>query len=115
MDAKPFEQWAIVEIFGHTRLAGLVSEASIGGCSFVRVDVPESADGTRQAFTRYYGQGAIYSLTIVTEPVARAAAEEMRVRGVNLYDIPKLLPQTASVHDDYSQEEDEREEDDEFF
>ena len=43
MDQQPekaFEQWAIVEIFGHQRIAGKVTEQTIGGCSFVRVDVP---------------------------------------------------------------------------
>ena len=35
-----FEEWAVLELFGHQRLAGLVSEVQIGGASFVRVDVP---------------------------------------------------------------------------
>ena len=32
--------WAIVEIFGHTRIAGRISEQSFGGAALVRVDVP---------------------------------------------------------------------------
>lgn len=43
--SEKFEQWAIVDLFGHTRIAGKVSEQVIGGCSFVRVDVPERGDG----------------------------------------------------------------------
>jgi hypothetical protein len=38
----------------------------------------------------------------------------MRVRGVSPYDIPKLLPQAASVHDDYDEGDFDRDEDDEF-
>lgn len=54
----PEIQWAIVEIFGHSRYAGIISEHAIGGCSFVRVDVPET--GEEPAFTKLFGQGAIY-------------------------------------------------------
>jgi hypothetical protein len=46
-DTPSTEQWAIVEIFGHQRIAGRLTEQTIGGCSFVRVDVPAlpQADG----------------------------------------------------------------------
>lgn len=40
MDTHKFESWCIVELFGHQRIAGLVTEQTIGGCNFVRVDVP---------------------------------------------------------------------------
>lgn len=72
MDNNTFDQWCIVELFGHQRIAGRVTEQTIGGCSFVRVDVPESKD--RAAFTRLLGQGAIYSIVITDEMTARAAA-----------------------------------------
>lgn len=105
MEQKPFEAWAIVEIFGHIRLAGLVSEASIGGCSFVRVDVPGNEDSKRQGFTRFYGQGAIYSMTIVDEPVARAAVEEMQPRAVSIYSLPQLQASYASEYEDYDEDD----------
>jgi hypothetical protein len=50
-----FDCWCVLELFGHVRLAGRVTEASIGGCSFLRVDVPKP-DGEIQ-FTRYFGNG----------------------------------------------------------
>jgi hypothetical protein len=47
---QKFEQWAIVELFGHQRIAGLVTEQAVGGCSFVRVGVPETPNNP--AWTR---------------------------------------------------------------
>lgn len=67
-NAQQFETWAVLELFGHVRLAGLVTEASIGGCAFLRVDVPNKEGETQ--FTRYFGNGAIYSMTPVSRDVA---------------------------------------------
>ena len=67
-----FDQWAIVELFGHQRIAGHVSEQVIAGQGFVRVDVPASPD--REAFTRMFGTGAIYSIIPTTEEIATAFA-----------------------------------------
>jgi len=73
-----FEAWAIVELFGHQRIAGKLTEQSIGGAHFVRVDVPD-VDG-RSGFTKLYTQGAIYGITFVEETVARMAANAVRDR-----------------------------------
>jgi hypothetical protein len=81
--------WAIVEIFGHQRLAGLVSEFSFGGETFVRVDVPASAE--RHAFTKLYGKGAIYAISFVDESIARAAAARLDVRPITAYDVGALF------------------------
>ncbi len=77
------EQWAIVEILGHSRYAGTVSEHQIGGCSFVRVDIPE-IDGT-PAFTKLFGNAAIYSITPVSEQIARLVAREFQSRPLTVY------------------------------
>jgi hypothetical protein len=66
-------QWAIVEIFGHQRFAGQISEYSLGGCSFVRVDVPDLGAG-RPGFTKLFGNGAVYSITPCDEETARLTA-----------------------------------------
>ena len=41
--ADKFEQWGIVELMGHQRAAGRLSEESIGGANMLRVDMPEMA------------------------------------------------------------------------
>lgn len=97
----PFQQWALVELFGHSRIAGLVTEQAIGGCSFLRVDVP--AIESDPAFTKCYGNGAIYAMTFVAEEIARAAAKSYRVRPVTEYEIPELrqlrLPSAVTDQD----------------
>ena len=73
---EKFDQWAIVEIMGHQRLAGRVTEQTIGGVCFVRVDVPE-CQGIKP-FTKLLGAGAVYAITVVDKETAMAAAEHMR-------------------------------------
>lgn len=86
-----FESWGMLELFGHQRIAGRITEQTIGGCSFVRVDVPE-CEGI-PAYTRMFGQGAIYALTITSEDVARRLAATMRARPVKPYELtPPALP-----------------------
>lgn len=88
-----FESWAIVELFGHTRMAGLVTEATIGGQAFVRVDVPQTAAG--EPYTQYLGPGSIYRLTPTTEEMAVAVAGISRPKPVQAWELqrrPELPP-----------------------
>lgn len=61
-----FEQWCVVELFGHSKIAGWCTESSIGGCNFIRVDVPK-AESEDTLYTRYLGNGAIYALNPTTK------------------------------------------------
>lgn len=100
----PIEGWAILELFGHSKLAGYVSTAIIGTSGMLRVDVPEV--GEIAAYTRFYGPGAIFSLTLVTEEIARAALPHCYADAVTVY-IPKQLPgkQIIVGGDDYQFED----------
>jgi hypothetical protein len=116
-----FDSWAVVEMFGHQRIAGRVTEQTIGGCSFLRVDVPEVEARTVKkrvysdappyglvdreyvlpalpAFTKFLTQGAIYAMTPCTEAVARATVERDRydpIERLNLPTAAKALPAPA--------------------
>ena len=89
---EKFDQWAIVEIFGHQRIAGRVCEELLAGKAFLRVDVPAVGEG--QPFTRYYGAAAVYSLTPTTEEIARLAATQLQVDPIQIY-IP--IPSTRQL------------------
>lgn len=87
--ADKFKAWAIVELFGHQRIAGKLTEQAIGGASFIRVDVPAFEDSP--AFTKLYTQGAIYGVTFVSEQIARAAAQSFRLAPVSVYELRDLM------------------------
>ncbi len=115
-----FDQWCIVELFGRQVIAGRVTEQVIGGGALLRVDVPE-VDG-QPGFTRFYGQGAIYAITPVSEEVARVALRRFRPAPVNVY-VPELLALQAGKPlvrfsegpDDYDPEDEDDEEEREEY
>lgn len=82
-DSEKFDCWAVVEVMGHSRYAGRVTEQAIGGCAFVRVDVPQV--GERLPFTKLLGQGSIFAITPCSEEVARQVAAQCVSRPVDVY------------------------------
>lgn len=82
-DPEKFEAWGVVEVMGHRAYAGRISEQAIGGCAFVRVDVPQIDD--RLAFTKLLGQSAIFAITPCSEEAARAKAAEYTERPITLW------------------------------
>jgi hypothetical protein len=88
-----FEEWAVLELFGHQRLAGLVTEVQLGGASFVRCDVP--ADGKKKGYklTKMYNPSAIYSITPVTEETARMVATSVSGEPITRWDVQEMVRQ----------------------
>lgn len=88
-DSDAFEGWAILELMGHRRLAGWLTEREIAGAAFVRIDVPEG-DGDRIATTQFYSPSAVYCITPTTEEVAIAVAVRSRPEPVHRWELPAL-------------------------
>ena len=91
-EKEAFEAWGIVDLFGHTRIAGRISEETIGGETFIRVDVPHGDS----YFTRLFGKGAIYRMSLTDEPIAREVAKRLSSRPVGAYDVGKLIEDQRS-------------------
>jgi hypothetical protein len=89
--ATKFEEWAVLELFGHQRLAGMVTEVQLGGASFVRVDVP--ADGKKKGWklTKMYNPSAIYSICPVTEETARMVATGVSGEPITRWDVQQMV------------------------
>lgn len=77
--ASPAEagEWMIVEVMGHRRHAGLVTEVTRAGVAMLRVDVYAGEDAT-PASTHYYPGSALFGLTPCTEAAARRAEAPAR-------------------------------------
>lgn len=91
-ESTKFEEWAVLELFGHQRLAGLVTEVQIGGASFVRVDVPgDTRKGRLTKLTKMYNPSAIYAITPVTEETARMIAKACSGEPVTRWDVIEMV------------------------
>jgi hypothetical protein len=88
METAKFELSAIVELFGHTRMAGKVTEQIIGGGSFIRIDVPETE--SQPTFTRLVNPSAIYAINPVTEEVMLAMAKTIQNKPIESWDIKEM-------------------------
>jgi len=80
-----FAGWAVVELMGHRRLAGRVSEATIAGAPFLRLDVPSDPP-----VTQFYAAAAIYAITPTTEDLAREFAARNRPAPVHAFELPRV-------------------------
>lgn len=78
----PINTWAKIELFGHQRLTGHVTETRIAGKRFLKVTVPETSrdrHGTTEtipASSKLYSPNAVYALTECTEEQALTDIQE---------------------------------------
>lgn len=108
---EKFGEWALVEIMGHRKFAGYVTEQTLGGASFVRVDVPEVTRDVRQyvpllghqktsaqtipGYSKLFGAGSIYCISPVTEQVARQLATEICQLPLQEFDVGRVVSRPA--------------------
>jgi hypothetical protein len=117
------EMWAIVELMGHVKLAGRMTEEEKFGAKMGRLDIPRTPDPNCKAcggwghidksdvgegqtahpcglcggfVTQFFGGGSVYRITIVSEAVARHVAKGNAPAPVSPWDFPKALPETTS-------------------
>jgi hypothetical protein len=65
-----FDEWAILEVMGKTRLGGRVRDQQVFGVNMVRIEIPKGEG----FYTRFFHPQALFSLTLVGEKEARAVA-----------------------------------------
>lgn len=98
------ELWAIVEVMGHARYAGRVSEYADLGVPLVRVEVP--AAGAQPAFEKLLGASSIFRITPCTEEAAREAARQFGVRPLALVSLPAARPGRLGGPPEYDEDDD---------
>jgi hypothetical protein len=87
-----FDEWAVLELMGHRRLAGRVTDAVIGGGAFLRIDIPGKKG---RVTTQYYSPGSVYCITPTTEAIARGVAEQNEPEPVHRWELPQLAAPAA--------------------
>jgi hypothetical protein len=83
-DGTTFEGWVILELMGHRRLAGWLTEQEVAGAAFLRLDVPDVG-------TQYYSPSAVYCITPTSEETARQVATLNRPAPVHRWELPAAV------------------------
>lgn len=100
-----YEGWAIVEVFGHRRLAGWVSEAEVFGDKFLRIDIPapdsewlkpdkpevmisDAKNSAGWSATQLYGAKAVYGITYTTAEVVCRMVKNHQPAPVHQWELP---------------------------
>ena len=84
--SSAYEGWALVELMGHRKRAGRVSEVEQYGASLLRIDIPAGED----TVSEFSGGGAIYAMRPCSEELARTTA-------VYIGDVRPIAPATLRI------------------
>lgn len=87
-----FAEWVILELLGHRRLAGFLTEQVIAGHGFLRLDAP-GQPGT----TQLYPPTSVYCITPTTEAIARALAPTCQPAPVQRWELPPAITPTEET------------------
>lgn len=79
----PPTSWAIVELYGHRKLGGRITQVVVAGKSFFQVDVPKD-DGFAPSI---YNPNSFFGFHPVSEEIARAFAKRNPFRAVEDYEL----------------------------
>ena len=109
--SEAFQSWAVVELMGHRRMAGLVTEQELFGVGMLRIDVPGADDAMT---TQFYSPSALYCLTPVTEHVARAYAAKNYMRPISTFDLALPAPVIEQERGGYDDIDDDPEDEEEI-
>lgn len=101
-----FDQWAILELLGHVRIAGRVTEEEHFGAKLGRIDIP-NGDGFT---TQWFSGGSIYRLTPTTEAIARGVALRNQPEPVHRWELPAPADRTAPERLEDTEEDEPEEE-----
>lgn len=97
---QSFDEWCIVELLGHRRLAGRVREVQLAGAGMLRLDVPATSGHAEQ--TQYVAPGSVYALHPTTEAIATAVAAQCRPQPVQRWELPAAEPEQSALERDLS-------------
>ena len=83
-----FDEWCIVELFGHQKMAGHVTQSPLG--DMLRVDVHTDEDTI--LYTRFINPKAIYAINPVSQEVALLVGRQFAQPPVSHWELQDMLP-----------------------
>lgn len=91
-DSPPEIGWAILELMGHRKLAGFVSDG--GGLLRITVYLADPSDdpedsGLKPIATQWYGRAAIYCITATTKETCLGLAERYQPEPITRWELPE--------------------------
>lgn len=119
-ETPTFAEWVILELLGHRRLAGYLTEQQIAGHGFLRLDIPGETDSEACAehfvATQLFNPTSVYAIHPTSEAIARHAAKTYRQAPLQRWELP-AAPAREHVDDvddgpyDYGDEDQDDDED----
>jgi hypothetical protein len=88
MSSEESESWAIVELMGHVKMAGRLTEEERFGSKLGRLDIPM---GDGPFGTIYFNAASVYRITVCTEEVARVVSARNQPEPVHPWEMPRQL------------------------
>lgn len=79
---EAFGEWVILELMGHRRLAGWLTEQEIAGRGFLRLQMEDA--------TQFYSPAAVYCITPTSEELARKVAAATRPAPISRWELPEV-------------------------
>ncbi len=86
-DAAALDEWCIVELLGHRRLAARVREVTLAGAGMLRLDEP--ATEGKAARTSYVSASSVYALHPTTEQVVLMLSASWATPPVSRYELER--------------------------
>lgn len=93
--------WALVEIFGHTKVAGRVTTRKVGVNVMIQVDVPKGE--TEMSHSQLFGPAAIFSINPTSEIWCRKWAKQ--AAGYGHSPLPYIPEEVKEIEDEPDDEE----------
>nr|WP_320022063.1 hypothetical protein [uncultured Draconibacterium sp.] len=100
MESK-FELTGVVELFGHQKIAGTISEHGIGSSTFVRIDVPETK--SQPKFTRFVNPSAVYAINPTDKETMLYMVENIAAKPIDSWDIQEMHQKILALNAGKSQ------------
>jgi hypothetical protein len=83
---EPF--YAMVELMGHARVVGLVTETKLAGAGFLQVDILDK-DG-KICFQRFISPQSVYQISPIGKEIALELSGRWDQSRIEVYDLPEL-------------------------